>query len=131
MTERTASCNCGKLSITAHGEPVRVSLCHCLACQKRTGSVFGTQARFASSAVTTAGASKVYVRTGDSGVKLSFHFCPDCGATVYYIVADMPDIVAIPVGGFADPAFPQPRRSVYETRMHDWVRLPEGVEHFA
>lgn len=39
--ERTAACSCGSLAITTTGEPRRVSACHCLACQKRTGSAFG------------------------------------------------------------------------------------------
>ena len=47
MTDRQATCSCGNLIVRTRGEPVRVSICHCLACQKRTGSTFGVQARFA------------------------------------------------------------------------------------
>jgi len=43
---RRASCNCGKLQIVCEGEPVRTGICHCLECQRRTGSVFGSQAFF-------------------------------------------------------------------------------------
>lgn len=126
---RTASCSCGQLSLTTAADPVRVSICHCLACQRRTGSVFGAQARFPRDAVAIRGASKQYVRTGDSGGRATFHFCPECGATVYYLIAGREDTVAVPVGAFADPAFPAPTFSVYEARMHRWVRLPDGVEH--
>lgn len=126
---RTASCSCGQLSLTTAADPVRVSICHCLACQRRTGSVFGAQARFPRDAVTIRGASTQYVRTGDSGGRATFHFCPECGATVYYLIAGREDTVAVPVGAFADPAFPAPTFSVYEARMHRWVRLPDGVEH--
>ena len=45
MTTRDASCSCGQLHLTCEGEPVRISVCHCLACQQRTGSAFGVQAR--------------------------------------------------------------------------------------
>lgn len=45
MTKRPTSCSCG-LTATVTGEPARVSACYCLACQLRTGSVFGAQARF-------------------------------------------------------------------------------------
>jgi hypothetical protein len=41
----------------------------------------------------------------------------------------MPDLVAVPVGAFADPSFPAPRISVYESRRHPWVQLPDGIEH--
>ncbi len=45
-TTRTASCLCGQLRIEVEGEPRGVGLCHCLACQQRTGSVFAALARF-------------------------------------------------------------------------------------
>jgi hypothetical protein len=41
MSTRLASCSCGQLTAQVAGEPVRISICHCLACQRRTGSVFG------------------------------------------------------------------------------------------
>ncbi len=47
MNTRIATCSCGRLTATEAGEPARVSVCHCLACQRRTGSVFGAQVRFA------------------------------------------------------------------------------------
>jgi Glutathione-dependent formaldehyde-activating enzyme len=65
MTHRIASCSCGQLQAHVASDPIRVSVCHCLACQRRTGSVFGAQARFASTAVTIEGTSKEFVRVGD------------------------------------------------------------------
>jgi hypothetical protein len=130
MTLRQASCSCGQLCLAVTGEPIRVSVCHCLACQRRTGSVFGAQARFARSAVTVTGTSHTWERVGDEGSRVTFHFCPHCGSTVYYDVAGYDvESLAIPVGAFADPGFPQPVFSVYEARMHAWVRMPEGIEH--
>src|SRR5687768_8854071 len=64
---RTASCSCGQLGAICEGEPVRVSMCHCLACQKRTGSVFGVVARWPSDRVTIEGHAQEYVRVGDEG----------------------------------------------------------------
>ncbi len=129
MSERVASCSCGQLTATVRGDPVRVSVCHCLACQKRTGSVFGAQARFPRDAVAIAGRSTEYVRVGDSGGRCHFHFCPTCGAIVHYFIEGREDMVAIPVGAFADPGFPAPAFSVYEARKHAWVEVPGNVEH--
>src|SRR4029077_2071590 len=103
MVRREASCSCGQLQLIADGEPLRVSVCHCLACQRRTGSIFGEQARFAYAGFKVTGASTEYVRVGDEGTKFVFRFCPMCGATVYYTAVGREDIVAIPVGAFADP----------------------------
>jgi hypothetical protein len=128
---RTASCSCGQLQAQVSGEPVRVSVCHCLACQRRTGSVFSAQARFPREAVNVVGTSAEYVRVGDEGTKATFRFCPKCGVTVYYTREGMPEEVAIPVGAFADPSFPAPSFSVYEERMHSWVTMSSGIEHMA
>ncbi|MCO5975590.1 GFA family protein [Ideonella oryzae] len=126
---RLASCSCGQLTATVQGDPIRVAVCHCLTCQRRTGSVFGAQARFPREAVRTAGTGRTYTRTGDEGGQCRFTFCPECGATVFYSMADQDDFVGIPVGAFADPAFPGPALSVYEERMHSWVTMPQGVAH--
>lgn len=130
MTTRVASCSCGAVKATTEGDPVRVSMCHCFACQKRTGSVFGAQARFPKDKVTLEGNTSVYERIADSGNSVFFHFCPQCGSTVYYKIPDLPDVIAIPIGGFADPTFPTPRVSVYEARKHPWVHVPEDAEHY-
>src|SRR5918911_1792551 len=124
-----AACSCGQLRLTAEGDPFRISVCHCLACQRRTGSAFGFQARWTVDRVRVAGRYAAYVRISDEGEERSFHFCPDCGAPVFYATADAPDVVAVPVGAFADPSFPPPRVSVYESRRHSWVSLPEAIQH--
>lgn len=127
--KRHAECSCGQLKVTCEGEPVRVSICHCLACQRRTGSPFGQQARWPAPRVTIEGAATTWVRRGDSGGTITFRFCPTCGATVTYEIDGMPGFVAVPVGAFADPAFPPPTFSVYEARKHTWVTVPDEVEH--
>ena len=129
MTTRRASCSCGQLYVETSGEPVRVSVCHCLACQRRTGSVFGAQARFAKTNTRAEGRSSQYVRTGDSGQTITYHFCPDCGSTVHYQLDQAPDLIAIPIGAFGDPQFPIPQVSIYESRQHQWVRLDGSVKH--
>ena len=125
---KKASCSCGSLWAKVSGEMIRHSLCNCLACQKRTGTVFGTQARFHAKDVRTGGDFTVYTRAGDEGHLADFHFCPSCGSTVYYTFRDDPDVIAIPTGAFADPQFGTPQICVYENRKHPWVKLPEDMK---
>lgn len=129
MTTRHAACSCGQLHVTTEGEPLRISMCHCFACQRRTGSVFGVQTRFARDKVQVEGRSTSYLRTADSGNRITFHFCPECGSTVYYELEKAPELLAVPVGAFADPTFPPPTVSVYEERRHPWVGMPPDIEH--
>lgn len=129
MTSRRASCSCGQLRLVCEGDPVRISVCHCLACQQRTGSVFAAQARWARERVHIEGQATGWVRTGDAGGQATFRFCPTCGATVYYEMDGLPGFIAVPVGAFADPGFPPPIISVYEERKHAWVQMPAHIEH--
>ena len=126
---RHAACSCGQLRVTTRGEPVRLSICHCLECQKRTGSPFGAQARFRRDQVTVEGRATEFTRIADSGNHLIFRFCPECGSTVYWTNEGLPDVVAVAAGAFADRAFPAPRISVYERHRHPWVSVPDGAEH--
>ncbi len=127
---RTAACRCGQLTAVCEGEPVRVSVCHCLACQARTGSAFAAQARWPDAQVTVSGRAKTWERIADSGRKAVYSFCPDCGSTVAYALEGWPGVTAVPLGAFADPAFPAPNFSVYEDRKHPWtVILGEAVDH--
>jgi hypothetical protein len=110
-------------------EPLRVSICHCNACQRRTGSVFGVQARFRESAVVIRGNATAFVRQGETGGSATFHFCPICGATVYYRLHCAEGLVGVPVGAFSNADFPAPTISVFEECMHPWVTLPPDIEH--
>jgi hypothetical protein len=118
------------LTATVTGDPVRVSVCHCLNCKKRSGSAFAAQARWPAAQVNIAGQSKAFVMVADSGNSATYHFCPDCGSDVYYENDGKFDgLVAIPVGAFDDPYFLKPGYSVWEDRKHDWVEISGNVEH--
>ena len=108
MTTRRAACSCGQLSLAIAGEPVRISMCHCLECQRRTGAVISNQARFRREQVAVAGTATEWTRSSDSGNALTFRFCPVCGSTVYWTGEGFPDYIAVAIGTFADPTFPRP-----------------------
>ena len=128
---RVASCQCGAVTATCSGEPFRVSVCHCLACQQRSGSAFAAQVRFAAGDVVISGETAMWQRRGDEGGVGSFHFCTSCGSTVWYRIDSEPDVIAVALGAFADPhAFGPPVYSVYEERKFDWLAVDApGMEH--
>lgn len=129
MVEHQAACSCGQLKLTSEGEPVRISICHCLACQRRTGSAFSYAAHYPREQITAIeGRTSRFVRTGDSGRPLTFYFCPDCGTTLYWEPGARPDRITVAVGAYADPHFPPPRHSVYEASKHAWVSVPADAE---
>ena len=130
---REAACHCGQLRLTVEGDPFAVSICNCLACQRRTGSAFGMQSGFKAAQVTVHGRFNDYSRISDESDRKEhvFHFCPECGSQVFYTEPDDPDLVVVSTGSFADPTFPPPTRSGYDSSRHPWVRLPESVSQYA
>ena len=84
MITRRAACSCGQLNLTIEGESVRVSMCHCLECQRRTGAVISNQARFRRDQVSVAGKAATWTRTAESGSLVTYRFCPTCGSSVYW-----------------------------------------------
>ena len=126
---RNAHCSCGSLRAEVTGEPAALGVCHCLDCQRRSGSAFGVGTFFPKDQVRTEGPSKVYVRGSDSGRKLELHFCSNCGSTVFWYAEFVPDLIGIAFGAFADPSMPRPTLSVWETTGHPWVTFDHELHH--
>jgi hypothetical protein len=129
VPSREAACHCGQLRLEVDGEPFAVSICHCLDCQRRTGSAFGMQAGFRKEQVEITGRYDGYSRISEEADRKEhvFHFCPECGSQVFYTEPVEPDLVVVSIGSFADPDFPPPTESGYNSRRHRWIGLPDGL----
>lgn len=131
MTKRrSAQCHCGQLQAHCDGEPLFVAMCHCQACQRRTGSSYNLGAWFEKTAVQLTGPSKVFERRGDSNMLLRYHFCPNCGSNVYWTAEALPEAFGIAAGCFADATFPAPTLSCYEIARAGWVQVPADIPQF-
>jgi hypothetical protein len=119
--------------VEAEGDPFAVSICHCLACQRRTGSAFGMQAGYKADQVKVDGRFSDYSRISDEADKKEhvFHFCPECGSQVFYTEPEEPDLIVVSIGAFADPSFPPPIESGYDSRRHPWITLPATTNRYA
>ena len=120
--ERVARCACGGLSVITLGEPVKISACHCLACQKRTGSAFSVAVFFGRDQAQASGPAERYVRLGDSGQPVEFHFCPTCGSTVFWYPAFRSQWIGVAIGCFDDKSL-RPTQAVYEQDRLPWVTI--------
>ena len=133
MATRVAACHCGQLHLIVEGDRFAVSICHCLACQRRTGSAFGMQAGYKADQVEVKGRYSDYARISDEADQKEhvFHFCPECGSQVFYTEPEEDDLIVVSIGAFADPAFPPPTESGYDSRRHPWIGLPDSVARHA
>ncbi len=128
--KRNASCSCGSLQVEVASEPQSVVACHCIACQRRTGSVFGVGAYFPEDQVSVTGEAHTYVRPTAAGHQFTTHFCPTCGTSLYWHSGKNPGLIGVAVGAFAESMFPSPVRSVWESSMHPWAHISVAEQHF-
>ncbi|WP_322804429.1 GFA family protein [Vibrio alfacsensis] len=125
----TCDCVCGLVQIRCTEEPINTSICHCFDCQKRTGSVFGVQARFHKDWVILDGDVIRYSRINDTGGQIQYEFCPACGTTMRLVLSDFPEDVVIPMGLFHGQEFPEPTISIYESKKHGWMSFDCTMKH--
>src|SRR6516164_5432765 len=122
--ERIGECHCGSLRVITTGEPERVYLCHCKACQRRTGTAFHYGVTYLKARVRLDGEPKIYEREADTGYRIRFHFCPRCGSTIYWEGDRNPAVCGVAVGVFEVGAFPPPSDSIWEESMHHCSGYP-------
>ncbi len=129
MTTHQASCQCGALQLTAEGDPDFVIACNCRACQRRTGSAFGTGAYFRKDVVQVSGKTGSWQRRADSGRKLENFFCPACGTNLFWTLEMRPEHMGIAYGNFTTDV-PDPIRAIWTDEQHSWVSFPGDLPCF-
>ena len=125
-------CLCGAVRYRVRNKPVRTVLCHCIDCQRRTGSAFGIGAYFKAEDVEILkGTLKAHQINSDvSGRWLRFEHCVECGTNVTWTIELRPGARAIAVGTLDEPnAFPVDAH-VFMRSAHDWFVPPPGVDAF-
>ena len=126
-------CVCGSVRFRAAGAPLRVTLCHCLWCQRRTGTAFGTEVVFDASRVAFLGLYPSHYRhhSDESGRWLDMFFCPRCGTNLGFTLQAAPGIRTLPAGAFDDPGWVTPAqqefRHVFVRTRRDWADLSQAA----
>jgi hypothetical protein len=111
MDQVSGGCLCGKVRISARGQPYRVGLCHCLDCRKHHGALFFAAAMFPADSVTIEGETHEFRHR---------HFCPRCGSSVF---ARYDDEVEVHLGTLDAPDQLPPTYECWTVRRESW--LPE------
>jgi len=74
--------------------------------------------------VTIRGDAATWDRTAESGRRLTNHFSPRCGSTVYWSLEMRPDHYGVAGGNMVTP-LPEPQRAIWTSEKHDWVSFPD------
>ena len=125
-------CLCRASRYHVMGDPLRVSVCHCTFCQRRTGSACGIGVFFAEENVELTGdALTTYEHTSDeSNLRIRLNFCPRCGTAVTATLERFPDGRVIFGGTFDDPNWFKIERHIWTRSVQHWMVFPDDVERF-
>ena len=129
-------CVCGAVRFTATGGPLRVTICHCAWCQRRTGTAFGTEVVFEQGQVAFSGerVGRYRHHSDESGRWLDVEFCRICGTNLGFALEAAPGLRTLPAGAFDDPAWINAGstqiRHVFLRSRRTWSELSPLVEQY-
>lgn len=123
-------CLCGNIRYRLDAAPRMTLACHCTDCQRQTGSAFSHFTLMKREKFHLDGKPKQYVTVGESGRKVTRHFCSDCGSPVFSELEKAPGIVVIPVGTLEDNPGLTPSRHSWVKHKQPWLTLEGAAELF-
>ena len=127
---REGGCACGAVRYRLASEPMFVHCCHCLNCQRQTGSAFVINLLIEADRVELVAGDPqpVDVPRDDGSVQRIFR-CPACQVAVFSQYA-RPAIRFVRAGTLDDPSAVRPDVHIYTRSKVGWVELPEDVPAF-
>lgn len=125
--EREGGCSCGTVRYRLTSEPLFVHCCHCLNCQRQTGSAFVINALIETDRVEVlAGEPRPVDVPRDDGSTQTIHRCPTCEVALFSRYGH-PRLRYVRTGTLDDPASVEPDVHIFTRSKLPWVRLPDGV----
>jgi hypothetical protein len=127
---REGGCACGAVRYRLASEPLFVHCCHCLNCQRQTGSAFVINVLIEADRVeVVAGAPRAVDAPRDQGPPQRIHRCPDCQVAVFSEYA-RPEVLFVRAGTLDDPSAVTPDVHIYTRSKVGWVAIPDGAPAF-
>lgn len=127
---REGGCSCGSVRYRLTGDPLFVHCCHCLNCQRQTGSAFVVNVLIEAERVEiVAGTPQAVEVPRDDGSAQEILRCPECQVAVYSLYG-RPVVYFIRAGTLDDPASVSPDVHIFTRSKLPWVALPNGVPSF-
>jgi hypothetical protein len=122
-------CSCGAVRYRLRSEPMFVHCCHCLSCQRQTGSAFVVNLLIEADRVEVVGEPRAVDVPRDDGSSQRISRCPACQVAVFSEYT-RPQVLFVRGGTLDDPSQISPDVHIYTRSKLGWVTLPEGVPAF-
>jgi hypothetical protein len=130
LAQREGGCACGAVSYRLASQPMFVHCCHCLNCQRQTGSALVVNLLIEADRVQVlAGAPQPVDAPRDEGSSQRFFRCPDCQVAIFSEYGP-PEVRFVRGGTLDDPTGITPDVHIYVRSKVGWVTLPEGTPAF-
>jgi hypothetical protein len=127
---REGGCSCGAVRYRLASEPLFVHCCHCLNCQRQTGSAFVVNVLIEAERVEVlSGEPKAVDVPRDDGSMQRIYRCPECQIAVFSEYT-RPEILFVRAGTLDEPSSVAPDVHIYTRSKLPWVTLPESVPAF-
>ncbi len=130
--ELEGGCACGAIRYALTASPLIVHACHCLDCQRLTGSAFVINVWIERRFVKVASpAPKSFRLAGGTGQHHDVFFCSSCGTYLWSRYQIAPgDALFVRAGTLDTPAAVRPDVHIFTRSKLPWLELPEGVRAF-
>jgi hypothetical protein len=129
--EREGGCSCGSVRYRLTAEPLITHCCHCLDCQRQTGSAFVVNLLVEADHVELlAGEPQPVSVPRGRGKKQKIWRCPTC-QTALYSQYTSAKVWFVRGGTLDDPASVEPDVHIYTRSKLSWVTLPESAPSFS
>jgi hypothetical protein len=123
-------CSCGEVRYRLTSEPLFVHCCHCLNCQRQTGSAFVINILIEADRVELLGGEPVVLAVSRSGgKKQKIWRCPSCQIALFSQYTS-PRVRFVRAGTLDDPSAVSPDVHIFTRSKLPWVALPESVPAF-
>jgi hypothetical protein len=127
---RDGGCACGAVRYRMTSEPMFVHCCHCLNCQRQTGSAFAINLLIESARVEVIrGTPQPVDVPRDDGSVQRIHRCADCQIAVFSEYTN-PEIWFVRGGTLDDPTDVRPDVHIFTRSKVAWVTIPPGMPAF-
>jgi hypothetical protein len=124
-------CACGAVRYHHTSAPMFIHCCHCLDCQRQTGSAFVLNAIIEADRIELdAGEPKPVTVPTDSGRPHDIYRCPGCQTAMWSDYGRRPNYRFVRIGTLDDPAALPPDVHIFTRSKQPWVSLPPGARAF-
>jgi hypothetical protein len=130
VQQRAGGCACGAVRYRLTSDPMFVHCCHCLNCQRQTGSAFVINLLIEADRLElVAGDPQPVEVPRDDGSKQRIFRCPDCQVAVFSEYGRS-EVRFVRAGTLDEPAAVTPDVHIFTKSKVPWVTLPDSAPAF-